>query len=69
MVTFREKILKCNKKCKEKNARKQQKYTLLLYPIPKRPWKRLSLDIFTYANKSYLGVSDSFFKLVRTVLN
>ncbi|XP_074031655.1 uncharacterized protein [Leptinotarsa decemlineata] len=50
------------KKCKvcEANSNKQQKETLMQYPMPERPWERLGIDIFTYAGRSYLVVSDSF---------
>lgn len=50
------------RKCKvcETNARKQQKESLKLYPIPERPWERLGLDIFTYGGKSYLVAFDSY---------
>ena len=50
------------KKCKlcEANSNKQQKETLLLYPLPERPWERLGLDIFSYGGQSYLVVFDSF---------
>lgn len=49
-------------KCKlcEANARKQQKESLHSYVVPERPWERLGLDIFTYANKSYLIAIDSY---------
>ena len=50
------------KSCKicEKNSYRQQKETLLSYPIPERPWERVGLDIFTYANQSYLVVYDAY---------
>ncbi|VEN53148.1 unnamed protein product [Callosobruchus maculatus] len=51
-----------NKKCKicESNARRQQKESLMLYPIAERPWERLGLDIFSYGDKCYLVIFDSF---------
>ncbi|KAK9736733.1 RNase H-like domain found in reverse transcriptase [Popillia japonica] len=50
------------KKCKtcEKTARKNHKEKLLPHPIPQRPWERLGVDIFTYANISYLVVYDAY---------
>lgn len=50
------------KKCStcERFARKNNKQTLLPYPIPDRPWQRVGADIFSYANNSYLVVIDSY---------
>lgn len=38
----------------------QQRESLLPYPIPQRSWERLGIDIFTYANVSYLVIYDAY---------
>lgn len=35
----------------ESFARKQERESLCLYPVPQRPWERVAIDIFSYAIK------------------
>lgn len=38
----------------ESFARKQERESLCMYPVPQRPWERVGIDIFSYADKRYL---------------
>lgn len=51
-------ILQCET-C-ERFRRKNQKEPLTSYPLPERPWERISADILEYGNRPFLVVFDSY---------
>lgn len=57
----------CKKKNKSKACNKYEvniKEILKSLSIPEFPWNRISIDIFTYGNKSHLNIVDAYSNLI-----
>lgn len=54
-----ESYVKCCKIC-EKYSRKQCKEPLKQFPLVKRPWEMIGIDIFSYGGKSFLTMYDAY---------